>query len=186
MTNTLGTQYLLAQGSGANYEVIRKQCWAITIQGMEATLLAQSCNVPDVSMGSITLHHFNEEVKAPGAPRTGDLTVEILDVISPSIFNELEAWATQVYDARTGSMEYASTVKRQIMIEQMDQKGSILRTWHALGCWPKNHPSPDGLDYSSQDASKLRMVFSCDRVYPDGGTGTGGQSGSTFSGSSAL
>jgi hypothetical protein len=171
-----------AQGAGTNYEAVRKQCWAITIGGLDVTLLAKSCNVPVISHGKVTMHHMNEEVKGMGAPTCGDLTVEIYDVIAPSVFNDLETWASQGYDPRTGQMGYASDYKRQIIIDQLDQKGNSVRTWNCYGCFPLNHPSPDGLDYASQEPSMLRMQFSCDRAYPDGGTGTGGQIGSTFTG----
>jgi hypothetical protein len=178
--NTLGTQYLLAQGSGTNFEVLRKQCWAIVIGGLDVTLLATACSLPKVNIQNITLHHFNEEVKGPGKPTTGDMTVQILDVISPDIFTALTEWANEVYDPKTGYMGYSGDCKRQIKVKQMDQKGNVIRTWTCVGCWPKNHPSPEGsLDYSSHEPIKLDMTFSVDRCFPGESTGTGGVVGAS-------
>jgi hypothetical protein len=180
MANTLGTQYLLAQGSGANYELLRKQCWVVTIPGVvDITLLAQSVSIPEITTTQVRVHHFNEEVKGAGSPTCGNISIEVLDAIAPDVFTELDLWAQQVYNPVDGSMQYASTYKKQIVIQQMDQLGAIQRTWNAFGCFPLNHPTPDTLEYGSSEVVKFKMMLSCDRVIPNATSTTGGTAGST-------
>lgn len=175
MSRKFGSNYFFPQGGGTNFELLRKQCWEVTIPGLNVTLLALSCNIPQTKVDSIKVYHKNTETKAPGRPTVDDMQISFYDAIDPDLYNELKNWFEIVHNTETGEMGYGGEAKKNIIVKQLDQKGNVLRTHTCEGCFPKNDPVPSQpLDYSSQDPVMLDMTFSVDRVIRGQGSGTGG------------
>jgi hypothetical protein len=168
MPQSFGTGYLLAQGNGTHFELMRRHTWEVQIDQFDTVLTAQSVAFGSIELDAGEVYHFNERVKFAKMPNPTDITIDLLDPITPTLVQELWTWYKQQYDPNTGRMGYASTYKRQGQIFMYDVQGNLIRTWSAGGLWQKHAPTPsEALDYSSQDPVKLALMLSCDRLTLD-------------------
>jgi hypothetical protein len=168
MPQTFGAQYMLAQGNGINFETIKRNTWEVQIDVFDTVLSAQSVTYDGFTLDKGEIWHMNTRVQYVKSPKPGDLTIQLLDFITPGIVSQLWTWFKQHSDPNTGIAGYASDYKRHGQVFQYDGKGNLIRTWSMAGLAMLGAPLPgEALDYSSQDHGHITLKLACDLITLD-------------------
>lgn len=168
MVQNFGSFYSMTQGTGVNYEALRKSHFEVDIQGFDTILLASGVVLPKYDLEQVEMYHFNTRTKVAARPNPSDMRIDLMDAVKPDIVAQLWAWFKQIYDPSTDKMGYASDYKREGRVYLYDVTGSLIRTWTCEGLWPRTSPVPEeGYDYSSQELVKIALTLSCDKATLD-------------------
>ena len=163
MPEQFGTAFLLTQNAGVEYEVMRKCHFYMAIDGIDTLLATQDADPPGHELEQVRLYYYNDHIKLASKPDPGDLTIQVLDFVTPDIVTQLDDWFDQIYNRETRNMGYSSTYKRSGMMHMNDPNGKKKRTLTMKGLFPLNAPVPKGYSYEGgQEVVKIEMKFSCD------------------------
>lgn len=175
MAQPLGANYLLQQGGGQQYEIMRKCHFHVDIEGLDVVLAAQSVSLPRYDLEAVELFHYNDRVKVASKPNASDMSIQLVDFVSPNVVDQLWQWFKKVYDPNTSKMGYAGDYKKQCRVFEYDPGQVLIRTWTAYGVWPKNSPtSEDARAYADgQEFVKIGLNLSVDRATLDANGSSG-------------
>ena len=101
MAQPLGATYLLQQGSGQQFEIMRKCHFHVDIEGLDIVLAAQSVNLPRYEFESVELFHYNDRVKVASKPNVSDMSIQLVDFVAPNVVDQIWQWCKKVYDPNT-------------------------------------------------------------------------------------
>jgi hypothetical protein len=68
---------------------------------------------------------------------------------------ELEAWANRVWSLGTATA--AADVRRDIVIELLDEAGQVALAWRVFGCWPSEYVSIDDYEPGGDATESLTL-----------------------------
>lgn len=78
--------------------------------------------------------------KSPGKITNNNITLERGETDNLDMWN----WYKQCYDVQTGQGEAdMSKLKKNIIIEQQDRSGRVLKKWRVYGAWPRAYRHSD-------------------------------------------
>lgn len=154
---------MLAQGNGINFEPVRRHNWEVQIDTLDTVLTAQQVTFDGYTLDKSEIWHFNTRVQYVHSPKPGDLSITLVDFLTPGLVAQLWSWWKNHADPNTGLEGYASDYKRHGQIFQYDVKGNLVRTWSAGGLAMLAAPTPsEALDYSNQEAGHITLKMCCD------------------------
>jgi len=164
-----GSSFLLSQSNDSNYEVLRKSHFHVDIQGIDSVLACQSVTLPKIEFDTVEVFYYNDRVKVASKPNPSDMSIELLDFVTPGIVDQIWAWSKQIYDPATSRMGLAAQYKRQARVYLYDPATQLVRTWTCYGVWPKASPAPsDGYSYAEgQELVRIALDLSVDRATLD-------------------
>lgn len=100
--------------------------------------------------GNLTAH------KSPGKINYGNITLSRGETDNLDMYN----WWKQCHDVQTGYGEAdMSVLKKNIIIEQLDRSGKVLKKWRVYGAWPSAYRHSDWSgDGSEKNIETMELV----------------------------
>jgi len=175
MAQPLGANFLLQQGSGQQFEIMRQCNFHVDIEGLDIVLAAQSVNLPRYELEAVELFHYNDRVKVASKPNASDMSIQLVDYVAPNVVQQIWEWFKQVYNPNTSAMGLAGDYKRQGKVFEYAPDQTLVRTWTCHGIWPKNAPTPENARVyaDGHEFVRIGLNLSVDRATLDASGSTG-------------
>jgi hypothetical protein len=101
-------------------------------------LIKASSGLPDSTLEELIVPFRGRELKMAGSRKFSDWTTTIINDTDFRIRNDLEKWSNAIneHSANTG-LSNTNDYFADMVIEQLDRDGSVLKKYDFRGCWPK-------------------------------------------------
>jgi len=169
MPKELGSQFMMTQNSGHDYEVRLTNHFEVEIDGIDSILSCSDCSPPKWSVPALEVAHYNGSVKIAGRPTLGEMSITLRDHVSPDIAGQLWSWYKQVHDPSTDKMGTPSDYKRQGTVYEYSIAGDLVRSWTCQGLWLGETPVGSQHSYEGSSVSTIPVKLNCDFASLDGG-----------------
>lgn len=115
------------------------------------SFLCEAAQLPGSTMGTIIVPFRGRQVKLAGDRTFESWTPTIINDTDMSVRNAMERWMNGInaHSANTG-LTNPVDYEADLIVEQLDRDGSVLKTYNFRGCFPTNI-SPIDLSYASTD-----------------------------------
>ena len=130
-----------------------------------------SFNIPETSVGTIEIPHYNNTTKYAGKVSFGSATLVIEQFLGSFTEQIITTWLRCVYDMRTQNIGFKNDYAKDMFLIQYDSKGGTPRVWKLENAWPGTLPGA-AWDYASDGRRQLSITINCDRCIPDYGIDT--------------
>ena len=102
------------------------------------SFLIKASKLPDSTLGQLDVPFRGRTLKMAGSREFGDWTTTIINDTDFRIRNDLEKWSNGIneHSANTGFTD-TNDYFADMVIEQLDRDGSVLKRYDFRGCWPK-------------------------------------------------
>lgn len=137
------------------------------IFGTEFTLTVESFNIPNVTVGTISLDYGNANVKVAGKATVDNSSLVIKDAITQNMEAKIDKWRRLVYDPETDKVGWVEDYKKTMVVNQYAPDGTYMRQWKCIGCWPTDF-NVSQFSYNSADKKLITLSISVDKAYPVG------------------
>lgn len=119
--------------------------------GQRFSLLAQSAQVPALTMGMIDVPYFGRKIKLAGDRTYAEWTCTVMMDEDFNARAELENWNLQMNSEETNLRELiAEGYKEDLEVKLYGKQGSVLRTYKLIGAWPSDIGTIE-LDWNTVD-----------------------------------
>lgn len=119
--------------------------------GQEFSLLAQSTNVPALTMGVIEVPYFGRKIKVAGDRTYAEWTTTVMVEEDFSARGALEQWQM---DMNRGASNVRTLIneeyKKEAEVLLYGKAGNVIRTYKLIGCWPTDVGTIE-LDWNTTD-----------------------------------
>jgi len=150
----------------------RKFRFLLTIGNMPngATWYTKSVNKPKVSINSVDHKFLNHTFKYPGSVTWNDVTVTLVDPVSPDAAANLSRIIREsgyrppvdVNDTTTISKKNAVEALGSVVITQIDSEGVPVETWTLNNAFIQDVNYGGDLGYGSDELTDVTVVFKYD------------------------
>ena len=139
---------------------------------------AKSAQVPSSTIESLEVKYFARAIKLPGRKTYEDYTINFYEDEDLTVRNAFEAWSNAINSPETNTRLTATTdtseYKSTILLEQLNQKGEVIRTYKLLGAYPTTVGSVE-LDWEQESIYMFPVTFAYDYfIIEEGSTGNAG------------
>jgi len=98
---------------------------------------------------------MGRKIVMPGDSAFDTWSVEVYNDINFTIKKKLEAWAELVNGAKDNiSVINANDVKRNMRVDQLDGDHNVIKTYHMVGCIPRNVGAAITLNWDTTDSAE--------------------------------
>ena len=103
-----------------------------------SSFLIKASKLPDSTLGELAVPFRGRTLKMAGSREFNDWTTTIINDTDFRIRNDLEKWSNGIneHSANTGFTD-TNDYFADMVIEQLDRDGSVLKRYDFRGCWPK-------------------------------------------------
>ena len=103
-----------------------------------SSFLVKASKLPDSSLEELPVPFRGRVLKMAGSRTFSDWTTTIINDTDFRIRNDLEKWSNGIneHSANTGFTD-TNDYFADMVIEQLDRDGSVLKRYDFRGCWPK-------------------------------------------------
>jgi hypothetical protein len=147
------------------------------------TIYCKGASVPTKRIASIQLHYMGRAIKYAGDTSYETWSVTIYNDIGFTIRKKLERWAEIINGARDNiSALFKSEYETEMLVEQMNGKKEVIKTYRMIGCVPTDVGDAMELSWDpNNNAQEYRATWEYDYWESDDTT-----RGSTKGGGSIL
>jgi hypothetical protein len=149
----------------------------INLDLQKSPFLIRAAQIPDSTLGIISIPYFGRAVKMAGDRTFPSWTVTVINDEDFKIRNALEAWSNSINQLR-GNTRLGSAAnlgyKATATVTQYSRTGDTLRVYNFEGLYPQNVGSIDLSWDSTDQIENFQVTFEYDNwVVADGGTTAG-------------
>ena len=148
--------------------------------------LCRAASLPSMVVSPIRVPYFGRHIKVAGNRDFEDWTITIFNDEDFGLRNMFEDWSNSINslqgNLRLASENEESEYKSDVLVQQFDKEGNIIRGYNMLGAWPSRISQID-LDWEAQNQVEVfQVVFSYDYWLPDSTEITGVAVAATYTG----
>lgn len=144
------------EGSTADRDIIR----ALDAQN-QLILTLKSCDIPNVSQGTVEISRGNSKIKFAGKPTFSDMSFTVYDYIGSNVKDALIAWQNLSYNSRYDYVGNAASYKKHAQLLQLTPNGTVVRYYDIEGMW-LTAVNPEGFDYTTDGEQSISCTASID------------------------
>ena len=138
--------------------------------------LVKAASLPSMVVSPIRVPYFGRHIKVAGNRDFEDWTITVFNDEDWNFRDMFEDWSNTINslqgNLRTPS-DLESAYKSDVLVQQFDKQGNIIRGYNMLGAWPARISQID-LDWEAQNQIEVfQVMFSYDYWLPDS-TGVAG------------
>ena len=130
------------------------------------SLNAQDVTIPGIDFTPITISHINQDVKYPGRPTVGTISVTFYTnyttTYDPMVI--LDKWANKIYDQKSEAFGFADTYKTMADFLILKPDFSVYRTYVLDGIFPQTIPDL-AMGWTQTSNVTTAITFSVDKIY---------------------
>lgn len=109
--------------------------------------LIKAASLPASELGEISVDYRGRNIKLPGRRTYGDWEITVLSDGEFELRNAFERWSNDLNDAVENTADQEHNLNNVLFpnwsIDQLDRKGSPIKTYTMFHCWPKTVGSVD-------------------------------------------
>lgn len=114
-----------------------KNRFVLAIEGIDAYTVKTAAR-PEITTEEIKLNWINSTRYVAGKTEFSEMSVTLIDYISPSTAQQVMEWARLCYEPVSGRAGYPDFYKRDIQIKVLDPVGTVVQLWDVKGAWCKS------------------------------------------------
>lgn len=114
-----------------------KNRFVLAIEGIDAYMIKTAAR-PEITTEEIKLNWINSTRYVAGKTEFGEMSVTLIDYISPSTAQQVMEWARLCYEPVSGRAGYPDFYKRDIQLKILDPVGTVVQLWDYKGAWCKS------------------------------------------------
>ena len=124
-----------------------------------SSFLVKASKLPDSSLEELPVPFRGRVLKMAGSRTFSDWTTTIINDTDFRIRNDLEKWSNGIneHSANTGFTD-TNDYFADMVIEQLDRDGSVLKRYDFRGCWPKTIAAI-GVGYESEAIEEFECTW---------------------------
>ena len=124
-----------------------------------SSFLIKASKLPDSTLEELPVPFRGRVLKMAGSRTFSDWTTTIINDTDFRIRNDLEKWSNGIneHSANTGFTD-TNDYFADMVIEQLDRDGSVLKRYDFRGCWPKTIAAI-GVGYESEAIEEFECTW---------------------------
>jgi len=118
------------------FEPLREDLWSIEFPsylGIDERFAVEASR-PKVTHAIKDVQFKNWTYRYKGKSQTESMSVKFRDAIGASTYQKLESWSREHTDPATGKGGYASTIKKEVVLNMEDPTGAVMQKFVLHGC----------------------------------------------------
>ena len=140
----------------------------------KATYLTKAAQIPQTTVGDVQLYYRGKQYHEAGETEFQPWSCTIYNTTDFGVRKALEEWSHKMRNpSATIGITIPASYKGEILIQQLDRNGGVLRGYKLIGAFPQDIAAIQ-LDYDSNNQAEM---FDCTFVYdyciPDDSTTLG-------------
>jgi len=137
------------------FEPVQKFRYIMDIEGIPTYMIKSSAQ-PSYTAGEVQIPHINVEFFVKGKSHWDEMTITLIDPITPSGAQIAMEWIRAHHESVTGRDGYADFYKRDISLNLLGPVGGVIRSWTLKGAFVKSANFGD-LAWDSEDLNTIEM-----------------------------
>ena len=144
----------------SGWEPKQQNRFILQLEGSLSPALIVEASRPKINFGEVKLQGVNNTRKYKGKVSYDDINFKVVDIVSPSAAQEVEAWIRMSHDDSAGVDAYKKLHTQNVLLQLLGPSNDIVEEWVLHSSWLKT------VDYGSLTKSDSGVInISCTLTY---------------------
>lgn len=142
------------------FEPKQKFRYIMEIEGVPSYII-KSSKRPSYTSNEVTIPHINVEFFVKGKSHWEEISISLLDPITPSGSQTVMNWIRAAHESVTGRDGYSDFYKKDVTLSLLGPVGDIVENWTLKGAWPKTADFGE-VAWDSEEIAGIEMTLKYD------------------------